>query len=379
MARGLTGTETTSSRREFSQQEQARKMNIIHVGLGIRGRHWLEIVRDYPDATSVACVDPQAAARDWVKNHFPVLGHACYEDLESAFKNITADAAIISSPPALHATHAIVALESGLAVMIEKPFATSVAEGARIVEASRRTGCPIMVAQNYRYRRCEQTLRKLLREGKLGTVTHASYIDRRARPAQGNFLSQVEYAQVLDVGAHHFDSLRSILGTDPVRVMARCRKAPWSQYLHGSTTEANLEMENNINVQYYGSLTSNRYESALWIEGDKGVLRADQKHVWWRKRGWRFFLPVRPHKIPPGDSLKYPREGTATLLNQLKAAVSLKRVPETTGEDNLWTLAMVEAAMLSDRTEKVVSVADLLRSAGVGQAPPAKLSRAMTA
>lgn len=354
-------------------------MNIIHVGLGIRGCHWLEIMRDYPDSTSVGCVDPRAPALDWVKSHFPNLREVCYEDLEKALKNIKADAAIISSPPAFHATHAIMALEAGLAVMIEKPFATSVAEGARIVEVSRYTGCPVMVGQNYRYRRCEQTLRKLLREGKVGAVTHVSYVDRRARPAQGTFLSQVEYAQVLDVGVHHFDSLRSILGVNPVRVIARCGKAPWSAYLHGSTTEGILEMDNNINIQYYGSLTSNRYESALWIEGDKGVLRADQTHIWWRKRGWKFFLPLRMVKIPAGDALKYPREGTATLLDQLSAAVRLKRLPETNGEDNLWTLSMVESAILSDKTGEVVEIADILKRAGVIQESPPRLDHAMTA
>jgi len=354
-------------------------MNIIHVGLGIRGRHWLEIVRDYPDGTSVGCVDPQAPALDWVKSHFPNLRHVCHEDLEKALNNIKADAAIISSPPAFHATHAIMALEAGLAVMIEKPFAISVTEGVRIVEASRRTRCPVMVGQNYRYRRCEQTLRKLLCEGKVGTVTHVSYVDRCARPAQGNFLSQVEYAQLLDVGADHFDSLRSILGVNPVRVIARCGKAPWSGYLHGSTTEGILEMENNINIQYYGSLTCNRDEYSLWIEGDKGVLRADQTHVWWRKRGWKFFLPLRMVKIPPGDALKYPREGTATLLDQLSAAVRLKRLPESNGEDNLWTLSMVEAAMLSDKTGKVVEIADIFKPAGVSQELSSQLDRAMTA
>jgi predicted dehydrogenase len=354
-------------------------MNIIHVGLGVRGRHWLAIVRDRSDIKSVGCVDPEPAARDWVKIHFPELSVACYDELEEALKDIKADAAIISSPPALHAAQAIMALESGLAVMIEKPLATSVAEGARIVEVSRYTGCPVMVAQNYRYRRCEQTVRKLLHEGKVGTITHVSYVDRRARPAQSNFLSRVEYAQVLDVGTHHFDSLRSILGVNPVRVVARCSKAAWSQYLHGSTTEANLEMENNINVQYYGSLTSNRYESALWIEGDQGVLRADQRRVWWRKRGWRFFLPLRQHKIPSGDALKYPREGTATLLDQLKAAARQKQIPETNAEDNLWTLSMVEAAMLSDKTGKVVNIADVFESARVGPKLSPGLDRAMTA
>ena len=37
-------------------------ISVIHVGTGSRGRHWLQIVRDYPEAISVAFVDkdPQA-------------------------------------------------------------------------------------------------------------------------------------------------------------------------------------------------------------------------------------------------------------------------------------------------------------------------------
>ena len=353
-------------------------MNIIHIGLRLRGRHWLEAVRRHGAGTSVACVDPEAAALDWVGSHFPSLRSACHDDLAKALESTKADAAIVSSPPALHGSHAVEALEAGLAVIVEAPLAVSVADGARIVEVSRRTGRPVMVAQNHRYGPCEQTLKNLLREGKVGSVTHVSYVDRRARPAQDTFLFDVEYAQLMDAGAHHFDSLRSVLGVNPKRVMARCDKAPWSRYRHGSTTEASLEMEGNIHVQYYGSLTSNRDESSLWIEGEKGILRADEKRVWWRKRGWKFFLPLQMGKITPGDARNYRDDGAAALLDQLVAALMLKRLAETNGEDNLWTLSMIEAAMTSDKTGKVVNVADILKAAGVSQGMSQHPGRAVT-
>jgi predicted dehydrogenase len=310
-------------------------------------------------------VDSEVAALAWVKARFPHLKDACYQEPDQAFREIAADAVIIASPPALHASHAIGALEAGLTVMLEKPFATSLADAAQVVKAARRADRAVMVAQNYRYARCESTLQHLVRQGRVGTVSHVSCIDRRSRPAQGNFLAQIDYPQVLDVGAHHFDSLRSMLGVNPVRVIARCSKVPWSEYQHGSTTEALLEMEHNVHVQYHGSLTSNRHEHALWIEGDKGVLWTDRSRLWWRKRGWRFFLPIGARKVPAGDALKYPREGTETLLNQLKAAVVEKRLPETNGEDNLWTLSMIEAVMLSDETGTTVSIADLFHKAGI--------------
>ena len=336
-------------------------MDVIHLGAGLRGRHWLEIVRHHPDVTPVGCVDPDATALDWVRTHFP--GMQCFASLSDALRQITAEAVIITSPPALHASQAIEALEAGLGVMLETPLATTLAEGSRVVRTAHCTGQALMVAQNNRFAPCERTLQRYIRAGKVGTITHVSCTDRRACPTQGHLLPGADYAQILDVGAHHFDSLRSILGVKPVRVMARCGKAPWSEYRHGSTTEAFLEMEHDINIQYYGSLTSNRSEHALWIEGDQGILWTDRRRVWWRRRGWRFFVPIRMHRVPPGDARRYPREGTATLLQQFRAAVCEGRVPDTHGEDNLQTLSMVEAAMLSDTNGKTVRIAELFAAA----------------
>jgi predicted dehydrogenase len=204
-----------------------------------------------------------------------------------------------------------------------------------------------------------------MRKNTVGTVTHVSCIDRCSRRAPNDDLATAAYSQLLDTGAHHFDSLRSILGVNPVAVMARCTKAPWSEYHHGSTTEAVLTMESNIHVHYHGSLTSNRDEHSLWIEGDKGVMRTYRSRLWWRKRGWRFFVPLRVRKIPAAASRTYRREGTATLLDALKAAVVESRVPPTSGDDSVWTVAMIDAAMLSDRTGKLVQVGELASAAGV--------------
>ena len=341
-------------------------MNIIHIGLGMRGRHWLEIVQDRPDITSVGCADPEVSALDWARTRFPNLRHACHERLEDALRNVKADAAIIATPLALRRSYAIEALQAGLAVMLEEPFAASLADAVQVIEASRRTGRPVMVVQNDRYTRCQRTLQHLVRGGKVGTITHVSCIDRRSRPVLDNFLVQADYAQLLDRGGGHFDSLRSILDVNPVSVMARCHNAPWSAYGRGATTEALLEMEHNIHIQYYGSLTSNRDEHALWIEGDKGVLRTNRSRIWWRKRGWRFFLPIGARNNRPlGGAMKYLREGMGTLLDQLKAAVAKGWTPETSGEDHLWMLSMVEAVMLSNETGKPVRISELLSATGV--------------
>ena len=171
-------------------------------------------------------------------------------------------------------------------------------------------------------------------------------------------LSQVSYAQLLHVGTQHFSSLRRVFGVNPVRVLARADKVPWSGYAHGSTTEAFVEMEGGIHVHYRGELTSHRNEYELRIEGEHGGLRADLKRVWWRQRGWRFFMPLRQRPIPAA---------TSVLLDQLQAAVQRTGETENHGEDDLWTLAMCEAAIHSDKTQRPVLIADVFSSAGLSQ------------
>jgi predicted dehydrogenase len=348
-------------------------MNILHVGLGAKGKHWLTMARRRSDVTSVGCVDPDASAQTWARTHVPELGTACYADLDGALQSTRADAAIIASPAAQHARHAIKALDAGLAVMIEMPFAGSLGEAVQVVEVARRAGRAVMVAGRHRYARCERRLRRLVGEGKVGTITHVSCMDRRSRLARGSEPTRAEYSQVVDVAAHHFDSLRAVLGVNPVNVMARCGSAPSGEHGQRSRTEALLEMERNIHLQYHGSLTPDRDEHLLWIEGDTGVLRTDGVRIWWRKRGWPVFLPIRWGRTPAGDALTPPREGTDKLLQELTAAVVEGRVPETSGEDHLWTLSMVEAVMRSDRTGKVVGVAELL-SAAAGVPPASELT-----
>ena len=230
-------------------------MDILHIGLGERGQQWVEIVRDCSDAASVAGVDADAAARQWAEHY--ASGLTCYERLEEALPQVRADAAVVASPLASRATDAIAALESGLAVMIDMPFTSTLAQGVQVMTVAHRTGRPVLVAQSNRYRRCEWALRTLLREGKVGTVTHVSCIDRR-QAVSGPGGASADYRHLYEVAAHHFDTLRSILGRNPVRVMAQSCPAPNRPGSDGSTTEAFFEMEDHIPIQYYGSFTGNR-------------------------------------------------------------------------------------------------------------------------
>ncbi len=333
-------------------------IKIVHVGIGVRGQHWLEIVKDYPDAISVACMDPAPAALNKVAHDYPTLPR--FSELHEALKHVEADAAIIATPVPLHADHALQCLEAGLAVLVEKPFAANVQEASRVIERGDALGRPTLAAQNYRFNPAERTLRQLLQQNHLGKISSVHCVARRYRVGKGTFLGEMDYPQIVDVGIHHFDSLRSILGCDAVSVAARSFNPSWSDYRHGAVTEAFIEMEHDIHVQYLGTLTSHRYSFRMWIEGEHGVLWTNRHRVLFRQRGKRLFWPLRLVSVPRGDEAPYPREGTTSLLNHLRDAILEQRVPETNGRDNLRTLAIVEAGVRSDQEQREVGIDEVL-------------------
>jgi predicted dehydrogenase len=339
-------------------------VRILQVGLGIRGGHWAEYVRDHPRAEGVAYVDvdPErlGQARAIGGQDTP-----CFEDLEQALSDIEADAVLIASPTALHAEQAVRAIHAGLAVMVEKPFAETVEDAESVLREVEAAGRPLLVAENYRYWPAERTVRKLIADGAIGRVDHATLVDRRNMPAhtEGPWLAKIEYPQLQEIAIHHFDSLRFLFGEEPRALSTRVWNPTKSDYSHGSSTEALIEFE-SAHVQYLGTLTSHRYGFSLWVEGEEGVIWTNRKYVFLRQGGGRLFRPVRNVPVPQGDGASYPKGGTTSLLNSLCDAVENGATPETTGTDNIWNVAMVEAGKRSDREGRVVKIEEIFRPRG---------------
>jgi hypothetical protein len=184
--------------------------------------------------------------------------------------------------------------------------------------------------------RVDATLAALVRGGRIGGVTQVSFVDRQTPPSDTPASARVPYAQLHDAAGPHFDSLCAILGAAPVSIAARASRAAWSPYDHGSTTEAIIEMADGVRIQYHGSLTSNRTERAVWIDGASGVLWADLSRVWWRKRGWPVFVPILGRRAAPRADA---------------------------GDGRAWGRALIDAAIESDRTGRIVRLDEVARDA----------------
>src|SRR3954447_11066327 len=72
------------------------------------------------------------------------------------------DAIYVATPPSEHAAHALLCIEAGIPVLVEKPFASSAADARRIVEAAQANGVFAMEAMWTRFLPAARALRDQL-------------------------------------------------------------------------------------------------------------------------------------------------------------------------------------------------------------------------
>ena len=254
-------------------------MHVIHIGQGARSGLWRRAVDKHPKARSTAIVAPIGGAS--------VSQLPSYDTLASALGEVTASLAVVSGSDATR--HAIDALASGLSVIMDEPGRIGSSDLERLRELSQDGNVGISLVRRFPYSRCKQTLKRFVSSGRLGALGHVSCIDHREFPRQSNATGadSDSTVQLSLFACDSFEALRRILGVAPVNVTAR------SSSTEGTKTEAFLEMEKGIHIHYFGVVGAVANTRSLWLEGSEGSLRTDGAGVWWRKRGWRFFVPVR--------------------------------------------------------------------------------------
>lgn len=84
------------------------------------------------------------------------------------------DAIYVATPPSAHAAHALLCLQAGIPVLVEKPFAASAADASRIADAARANSVFAMEAMWTRFLPAAQAMRDKLQARGVGDVRHVA-------------------------------------------------------------------------------------------------------------------------------------------------------------------------------------------------------------
>lgn len=326
---------------------------VLVIGLGRRGQFWAsQMAQNWQHEGWVVAgaVEPrmEAIGEAVQKGILPL--EACFQQLDDAMAAIHPHAAIITTPPTGRPAVVLRLLQAGIHVMVEKPFADKLEDARLMVDTAEKFGATLMVAQNYRFRPEARLMRQCLREGTQGepgfvTLTCHKYLPRDVE--LGSYRLTMAYPTLFDASIHHFDTLRAVLGRDAVAVTARRVNPSWSWYPSGDgAIHALIEMEGGLLVNYCGSLLATGVETPFdgaWrIECADGAIHRNEAGL-----GDGVFLTSVRGATSERLSTSTTTTGEKALLDELKGVLEATKTPETSGRDNLNTLAIVFGAVRS--------------------------------
>lgn len=147
-------------------------VSLIAIGAGNRLRTYMHYIETHPDkARLVAVVDPDRVRRDSLAERAGVPPERRYADYHAMFADgINADAVIVATPENLHFEPAMMALDAGYHLLLEKPVAQSYGECVAIADKARAAGVLVSVCHVLRYYPIFVKIKEMIESGEYGKV-----------------------------------------------------------------------------------------------------------------------------------------------------------------------------------------------------------------
>jgi predicted dehydrogenase len=182
------------------------RFGLVGYGFGARYFHAPLLVAA-PECEVVGVMTSSAERQALVTREIP--GAPTVTSLQ-ALVDAGAEAVAISTPAETHSAATDQALQLGLAVVCDKPFAMDPAAARHTVALAEERGLMLSPYQNRRWDSDFRTVQKLMRDGSLGTVTRFESRFERFAPERGPGRSGG--GTLLDFGSHLADQALLLLG-----------------------------------------------------------------------------------------------------------------------------------------------------------------------
>jgi predicted dehydrogenase len=341
-------------------------MKVVLVGCGAISGAWLEPTKRIPELELVGFVDViEENARKRQQEYAPnaVVG----TDLGQVLKQTKPDIVYNCTIPAAHFEVTMKALEHGCHVLCEKPMAESLEEAQQMIDAAKKVNKLFVIMQNWRYTHNIRRLKRFLDTGAIGNITTIN-ADFYVGAHFGGFRDVMPHVLLKDMAIHTFDAARFLTGQNSKSVYALEWNPEDSWYSQDASAAAIFEMTGNVIFNYRGSWCSEghrtSWESEWRIVGTKGTLR------WDGNTGMKcevvgddseeavFFREQLGAEVPVYDGITARQEKHAAVIHAFLEAIQQGTTPETVGEDNIKSLAMVYGAIESAEKGNKIMIQD---------------------
>lgn len=336
-------------------------MKIALVGCGFFALNHLHAWADIDGAEVVAIcdVDPDRLAS--VGDQFGVARR--YASAEAMFADGGFDAVDVATTVQTHRSLVEMAARQGVHAICQKPFASNMTDARSMVMAFEGMGKTLMVHENFRWQSAVRRVIDELRAGVIGKPFFGRVSFRSGYDVFSGqpYLAEGERFIIEDLGIHILDIARALFG-DVTRLAATTKRV--NPAIRGEDVATMLlAHESGVTSVVDCSYATRRApetfpESLIEIDGEDGTMRLDAGYqlTLQTKDGSRVYdlsPPVLPWASRPWHNIQ---ESVLAIQEHFVACVADKTEPETSGADNLRTLALVEAAYVSAAEGRMVEV-----------------------
>ena len=330
------------------------------IGCGFFAQNQLHAWADLPGARIVALCDRDAVRLAETAARFGIA--RTYADASAMFAAERLDFVDIATTVASHRPLVEAAARAGVHVICQKPFANSVSDARAMVAAVEAAGKTLMVHENFRWQSAVRRVIEIVRTEELGEVFFGRVSFRSGFDVFSGqpYLAEGKRFIIEDLGIHILDIARALFG-DVVRMAATTRRI--NPAIKGEDVATMLLSHGAgatsvVDCSYATQRSPESFpESLIEIDGTKGSLRLEA--------GYRLVMGERIEDLSPPmlDWASRPwhniQESVLIIQRHFLACIAAGIQPETSGKDNLQTLALVEAAYLAAAEGRMVVLAAL--------------------
>jgi predicted dehydrogenase len=323
------------------------------IGCGFFARNHLHAWHQLGGAEIVALCDGHAGRLAETAAMFGIA--RTYTSAEALFENERLDFVDIATTVSSHRPLVEMAAAAGVPSICQKPFAPTLDDARAMVCACEQANVALMVHENFRWQTPIQAVRAVLDAGTIGQPFWGRVSFRSAFDVYSGqpYLATDERFILQDLGIHTIDIARFLFG-DVATLSARTRRV--NPQIRGEDV-ATLLMQHDsgltsvVDCSYATALPTELFPQTLVeIDGSAGTLRLGADYtltVHSRSGGTqtsRCEPPLHGWAQRPWHNIQ---DSVLNIQSHWCDCLRSGRTPQTSGRDNLHTLALVEAAYAS--------------------------------
>lgn len=276
-----------------------------------------------------------------------------YTDLTTFIQQSGIDAAIVCTPTSIRKQVVFPLLEAGIPLLVEKPFSDTLNDAIEITEKAKHLNVPVAVNQNFRRHYPFEIVKNIIAENTIGKVTMIIFNEMFFRQDSGWRLDRERHALSV-MGIHWFDGFRQILSCEAESVVCLMNSSDAINCQGETDATVQLRFENGSIVTYTQSFSSSISRTEMIVIGEKGTLRCNHGQV-------ELYLPGDRNSTQTWENHYSREQNSLDNIEQLLTWIETGAVASNSAEDNLKTVALLDASYQSAAESQIVRLKDGVR------------------